>query len=452
MKATGRKTERARAAVFYLAALALPAALALASGDRGHRGDMACFRDWYLASRGDLPAMYRTPRRDVNYPVLGALQAVAPGRALEALDHRVPELPRFIALHKLFLAPWNSLLIALLAALGTALGTPRPRARAIALWALPWAWVGGLYFGQIDVVPAALQLAAAVCAARYLAAAPRGHRAVPWLAAALVCLQASLLAKQLALFAAPSLLALALAGTVRGWRAGHRGLAVGSALAVPASFCLLRAPDAWLRLPHGWHAHLAYVYLAAGPPHAAMMGNAPGLWSYLGWAPEASSLDPIALEVTPRSLGLALFLGVAVTASLASAVLARRRLRAGDVRGLVALALVHGGLVTLAAATLLAGAHERYLYPAWALLLPGLSAELPRRERAAWVVAGVYGLFVLSTVAWDAFALVFPLRSTQLVATLVLGLLGAVTVDLVRASLRPTRPPGTEPLSSAGTP
>ncbi len=435
--------------VWVVVAVALPLAVALASLHRGHHGDQAVFRSWYDVVKAAPSRMYVSSHHDVNYPVLGVAVAVAPGM--------VASEGAFGAALKLLLVPWNALLILAFAGTACALGLPRSRATAVLFYLLPATWVCAMYFGQIDGVVAALQLVCAWAGVRVLVAERTAVRGGHF-ALAVVALQASLLTKQLAAFAAPGLSALLLLGLLEWHRAGHRRAALVGLVAFAVSFVLLRVPDAFLTLPPGYHSHLALVFLGMGPAHSEMIGNAPGVFAFADLAPDASSLTPLVFGVTAQSLGHALFAAFGTIATVLFVRAVRAMLRRDEPgRALAKAALLYAGLCHFGVALLVAGAHERYLFNAFPLLALGLGGagvgvgvgagaggEGARRvsfarwvELGVWGVGAVYGLFVLSTIEWDAFAPVAFLRSTRLCAALSLALLCAATVELMlRGSAR----------------
>ncbi len=414
-------------AIWGFVALSLPLAVALASLHRGHHGDIAVFRSWYDAIKDTPSRMYMSPRHDVNYPVVGVAVAVAPGFVAPG--------DAFAAATKLLLVPWNALLILAFAGASRGLRLPWPRMTAALFYLVPSTWVCAMYFGQIDGVTTALQLACAWAGIEMLGKARTDLRgSVVCFIVAVLALQTSLLTKQLAAFALPGLVALVLLGLALWHKAGHRRAAYAGLAGLVLSFGLLRLPDAFLALPAGFHSHVALVFLGAGPAHSEMIGNAPGIFAFADLAPDASSLTLIAPELAPRltaqSLGHAVFGAFAI---LSTALFARAVLRTfgrGEPHALASTALLYAGLCHLGVAVLVAGAHERYLFNAFPLLALGIGA---RRwlQLACFFVAAVYGTFVLSTIEWDAFAAVALLRSTRLCAVLCLALLGAATIELM---------------------
>lgn len=404
-------TRRATAALILV--LAIGAHLTLL--DRGHHGDTAVFRDWWLATRSHPFMLYRTPA-DVNYPLLGALLSTAPGflgfGQSDASFHRG---------EKLLLLPWALLFALALQRAHRALGDER------ATWAwsvlLPAGWAGSLYFGQLDGACMALQAGAAWAGARALV-----RRELGALALGVLALQASVLVKQLALFAYPALFALFVLAALAS-AAPRRAL-----VATLLSPLLLALPDAFVALPRGLHFHLLYVLTDAGPPHGRMIGNGPGIWSFLDWPADTSSSDVFALGCSPRLVGttLALLFALGVAAFTWRAL--RARAAALD---RAALLIFSGGLLHLGLVALLAGSHERYCLTAFPLLALGASRLAPRLARWILVVASVCGLYVLSTIEFDGFAFFPPMRHPAFAASFVLPLLIALASRLV-ARYRPT--------------
>lgn len=397
--------------LFALAAVALHLALL----DRGHHGDTAVFRDWWLATHAN-PARLYTRASDVNYPFLGAWLALAPGAlgfAHSALEfHRV---------EKLLLLPWTVLFGVALYRAHRALGDTSDRWTLSLL--LPAGWAGSLYFGQLDGACSALQLCAAWAGIRALAT--QDTRA---LVAGLVALQLSVLVKQLALFAYPMLFLLFVAGALTS-RTPRRALT-----ATLLSPLLLFVPDLFVRLPDGRALHLFYVLFEAGPPHAQMIGNGPGVWSPLDWPADTPSSAAVALGLSPFVLGLALTLLYA----LGLAVLLVRAYRAArDPRDRAGWLVFAAGALHLGVVALLAGSHERYCLPAFPLLVLGASRIAPRLVPWILLCASVCGLYVVATIEFDAFAFFPPIRHPAFAAVFVLPLLVALAYPLV-ARYRPS--------------
>lgn len=399
------------ALLFAFAAVALHLALL----DRGHHGDTAVFRDWWLATHAH-PARLYTRSADVNYPLLGAWLALAPGAlgfAHSALEfHRV---------EKLLLLPWTVLLGVALHRAHRALGDTGGRWTLSLL--LPAGWAGSLYFGQLDAACSALQLCAAWAGIRALTT--RDTRA---LVAGLVALQLSVLVKQLALFAYPMLLLLFVAAAVAS-RTPRRALA-----ATLLSPLLLLVPDLFVQLPRGRTFHLLYVLLDAGPPHARMIGNGPGVWSFLDWPADTPSSDVVALGLSPFVLGLALTLAYALGLV---GLLVRAYRAAEDPRDRAAWLVFAAGALHLGVVVLLAGSHERYCLPAFPLLVLGASCIAPRLEPWILLCASICGLYVLATIEFETFAFFPPIRHPAFAAVFVLPLLVALAHLLV-ARYRPT--------------
>ena len=415
-------------ALWVAVAALLPLAFALGSLHRGHHGDQAIFRSWYDALRGAPSHMYVTARQDTEYPVLGVAVAVAPGFVAPA--------GAFGAAMKLLLVPWNALLILAFGGAARALRLPRPRATAVLFYLLPVTWVCAMYFGQIDGVVAALQLVVAWAGATVLEKA-HGERPVSAVhfVVGVLALQASLLTKQLAVLAAPGLIALLLLGLLGWHRAGHRRAAWIGLAGLVSSFAVLRLPDAFLTLPAGYHSHLALVFLGTGPSHSDMIGNAPGIFAFAHLAPDASSLDSRVLGMPAQSLGHRLFgvFAIVVTALFVRAVVRMLERREPQASLLARAALLYAGLCHLGVGLLIAGAHERHLFNAFPLLILGLGGASFARgvKLVAWVAGAVYGVFVLSTIEWDAFAPVAILRESRLSAALSLVLLGVGMIEMM---------------------
>lgn len=384
--------------------------------DRGHHGDTGVFRDWWLATRAD-PARLYTSAADVNYPLFGALFATLPG----ALGLAQSEL-LFHRAEKLLLLPWALLLALALHRAHRTLGD------LSATWAwsllLPAGWAGSFYFGQLDGACTALVLCAAWAGARALA-----RRELRPLVAGLLALQTSVLVKQLALFAYPALFALFVLAALAS-AAPRRALA-----ATLLSPLLLVAPDVFLRLPRGQLFHLLHVLTDAGPPHARMIGNGPGLWSFLDWPADTPSTDVFALGLTPQLAGAVLALAFALALAAATWCAVRRSAAALD---RAALLVFSGGFLHLGLVALLAGSHERYCLPAFPLLTLGASRVAPRLVPWILACASVCGLYVLATIEFDAFAFFPPLRHPAFAALFVLPLLVALARPLA-ARYRPPR-------------
>lgn len=426
-----RASARDRAGLL-LVCIAL-ATFAVLTRHRGHHGDVALFRVWFLSFVENPARVYLDHAADVNYGALGLLTSTLAGwfAGSSASD--------FHAAHKLLLAPWLFASAWVFLRLARRLGVTSPERTTCFFIALPCTWVGGLYFGQIDAVPLFFLLAAAEAGFVALASAGtvRGRMALAGLGLA-SCL--ALLTKPLALFSLPALALLSLAALTRTHhRAGARAASL-DALAFATSTLVLFVPDVFFAVPRGHLCHIWHVYRWAGPPHGEMVGNGAAIWAFLGWSPDAPSRDSFAHGLTPRGVGLALF-GLAVAWITAVFLRVARENAASDdaPRAITAGGLLHAGLTQLAMSLFLAGTHERYAFLAWAPLLLALAAR-PAVVRHAHLAMGVVaaaaafqGLFVLSTIEWHAFDPIVVFRSTRIAAVLTLVAFASVLVLLRRA-------------------
>lgn len=406
-------TKRARWIVPALGAIGV-IAFHLALLDRGHHGDTAVFRDWWLATHAS-PARLYTSGADVNYPALGAVLATLPG-ALGFADSAL----RFHCAEKLLLLPWMFLFALALRQTHRALGDDSAR-WAWSLW-LPAGWAGSLYFGQLDGVCTALQLCAAWAGTRALVS-----RDLRVLGAGLFALQASLLVKQLAVFAFPALFALLLLAALQSTMP-RRALA-----ATLLSPLLLLVPDLFVQLPRGHHLHFLYVFTDAGPPHARMIGNGPGLWSFFDWPADTSSTQVFAWGLAPRVVGLTLAL---VFVFGVGALCVRALRNTPNPLDRAAVLLFTAGFLHLGVVALVAGSHERYCLPAFPLLAVGAARLYPRLVPWILACASICGLYVLATIEFDAFAFFPPIRHPAAAAIFVLPLLVALALPLI-ARYRP---------------
>jgi hypothetical protein len=422
-------------AVVPLLCVAL-AALAVSTRHRGHHGDVALFRVWFLSFVANPRLVYLDHAADVNYGALGLLTSTLAGWFARA------SASDFHATHKLMLAPWLIASAWLFLRLARRLGVTRPERTTCLFVALPCTWVGGLYFGQIDAVPLFFLLAAAEAGFVALenAGSVRGRTALAGLGVA-SCL--ALLTKPLALFSLPALVLLSLTVLARTHRRAGARAAWLDASALAASGLVLFVPDLFFAVPRGHLCHVWHVYRWAGPPHGEMVGNGAAIWAFLGWSPDAPSRDSFAHGLTPRGVGLALF-GLAL--AWITAVFLRVALKnvASDdaPRAITAGGLLHAGMTQLAMSLFLAGTHERYAFLAWAPLLLALAARPAVVRHARLVTGGVavaaafQGLFVLSTIEWHAFDSIVVFRSTRIAAVLTLVAFGSV-LALLRSGRTP---------------
>ena len=367
-----------------LIAVALPCALWMVHHGLGHEGDIRFFYEWYLAFR-EGPAFY-VDGPGLNYPIVGVLLVCGPASLVEWLGGAVlgpgaldPGAYRVVLKATLVVA--EILFFFAAAGLASALGARRPRRLAVLLGLAPSTWAIGAWFGQIDVWGTVFLLASFTGLVRFRATGRGAH-----LALGLAALYAALLTKQLTWFAAPALLALA----VLGLRAhGAKARVIAAALSPACLFVV----DPFLVLPDHARSHLLYV-LAHGSAHGQLaVASGASVWSLfvVGGTPS----DAV------RFLGLSsLVWGILAwsTAELAFVLAVLRR-------GLVSRRLVlFAGFSHLAMATLLTGVHERYLGHAIPLVLLA-DLDGPRWRRAlGWAVAGLAGIFVLSTIHEEAFA------------------------------------------------
>lgn len=363
-------------ALFVALACTLPLALFAIHRDLGHAGDLSFFHEWYLAFRAS-DAFYRDGP-GLNYPIVGVLIVCGPARIAEVVLGPLP-LRTFVLVHKATLVLGEVALVLSAAWLARVLGSPRPRALALALYLLPSTWAGGAWFGQTDVLGTALLLASAAALVRYRRGGERR-----WIAVGALALVLALLAKQLTWFAAPGLALLALAGL----RAHRDRVAWAIAL---ASTLPMFAADPFLTLPDGHRSHL-WLVLSQGSSHGELaVASGASVWSL--FAPGGTPASDLrALGVSSFAWGWLLF---AVAMAIA---IARLREDASD-RAMVALA----GIGQLAMATLLTGVHERYLAHAVPLLFLAGEWHTPRSALGVGV-AVLGGAFVLSTLHPHAFS------------------------------------------------
>jgi hypothetical protein len=364
---------------FAAIAIALPVGLALFHRELGHAGDIAFFRDWYLAFR-ESSAFYRDGP-GLNYPIVGVLIVCAPARFAELFTGAPLDLASYTAVLKATLVAGEIASIFAASALARALDRSHPHAIAIALYALPSSWAGGAWFGQTDVWGTAFLLGAAAALVRF-----RRGGSVAAIAVGIGFFYAALLAKQLTFFAAPALALLAIFAL----RERRSRAAVALALSSPI---LLFAADPFLELPHGFRSHLFFVLFGGGSAHGELaVASGASLWSL--FAPGGTPADQLSpLGISSFVWGLVLF---AIANAMALAASWRAKWSDGS---LVFLA----GFGHLAMAVLLTGVHERYLAHA----IPLLFLACDRRSEYVFTfIAGVWsGLFVLSTIHERALAI-----------------------------------------------
>lgn len=409
-----RATGDLRRGVFLAAAVLAPIALACVHVGLGlgHGGDLAFFREWYLAFRAS-PATFYRDGPGINYPILGVLLVCAPARLAElsggggALG---PDAFRLVL--KATLVAGEIALVLSAAALARALGEARPRALALALYALPATWATGAWFGQTDVWGSATLVLAACGAVRY-----RAGGGARWLALGVAALHAAILLKPLTWFAVP---ALALAIGVALWerRAGWDAWAL-----VLLSPLLWVVPDVLVVLPDGHRSHLAWVVAQSSVHSRLAVTTGASVWSLVAAGDTPADAVRV-LGVSSAIVGWALWL--AAEAAIA-VILVRRRC---DDRALV----IAAGLGALAMATLLTGVHERYLVHAVPLLAIGVGLRAPRLAALGAVAASAWGMYVLSTLHYDAFVagpgVIFTRPQPIALLTIAWGV--AVAVELAR--------------------
>ncbi len=415
-----------------LLALAVPWLLLPLHLGRGHAGDLENHWRWVEQSQGSLRHAYvRAP--DLNYPALGVAALFAPAAFVSTKEGYRRAL-------KVELALAESALALGVVALARRRRLARPGALALAITASPATWAVGSWFGQLDALGAALLLGAAAFATRALAAATDERPGAPLpagaLAAGLALGAAALLSKQLTWFAWPGVTAISLAAAFVLARRRRIRQSRYVVAACAASLVLLALPDLLLAHPPGTHLSISLAW-TRGPHHADMLGNGANLWALLHRPATDSSHEPLVPGglLSPYVAGLVAFFVVQL---VAGAMGLRHLLARGldhfaseeGARSLLRAALLWAGLSSLAMGTLLAGAHERYLAHAFPLLALGVAGP---RVRAAVLAAGAfYGLFVLSTVEWDAMG-TLPLVTSRIATLAVaLGAGAAVLADEMR--------------------
>jgi hypothetical protein len=164
-----------------------------------------------------------------------------------------------------------------------------------------------------------------------------------------------------------------------------------------------------------------------------MIGNGPGVWSFLDWPADTPSSDVVALGLSPFILGFALTLAYALGLV---ALLVRAYRAAEDPRDRAAWLIFTAGALHLGVVALLAGSHERYSLPAFPLLVLGASRIAPRLIPWILLCASICGLYVLATIEFETFAFFAPIRHPAFAAVFVLPLLVALAHVLV-ARYRP---------------
>ena len=417
---------------FLLLALLVPWLLLPLHLGRGHAGDLDNHWRWAEQAAGSLRHAYvRAP--DLNYPPLGAAALLAPAAFAMTKEgyRRALKVELALAESALALGAFS---------LARRRRLPRPGALSLAITASPATWAVGSYFGQLDLLGAALLVGAAALAARALLGAtderPGARFPLGVLAGALALGAAALLEKQLCWFAWPGVTAISLASAfVLARRKRMRESACVLAATV-GSLGLLLLPDLLLSHPPGTHTLIALVW-SRGPHHADMLGNGPNLWGLLHRGATDSSHTPLVAGgwLSPYAAGLIAFF----TVQLLLGALGLRHLLARGLdhfaseEGAAALlraCVLWAGLSSLAMGTLLAGSHERYLAHAFPLL--ALAVEGPRVRAFVLAASAYYGLYVLSTVEWDVMRHwpLVPYRTPALALMLAVG--GVVLAREVR--------------------
>lgn len=355
-------------------ALLLPALGLLVHRHTGHLGDIEFFHEWYLAFRNGA-AFYRDGP-GLNYPILGVLVVCLPASLIDG--DAALELAEYTLTLKVTLAIAESLLIVSLAALLRRVDV-RPL-WALVIYACPSTWAPSAWFGQIDVWTSVALVLAFIGVLDY-----RRDRAAKSLIVALAGFWAAILLKQLSWFTLPAI-ALGLGVALRNAPRTHQIAAVLSSL-------VLFVCDPFLGLPAGWHSHVAWVWLGGGSSHADfIVAGGASLWSLIADV-NVSAHGWHLLGLSAYQWGLVLFALVQVP------LLHALRARWSDV------ALVrYAALCNLAMCVVLTGVHERYFVHGSIFLLVVAFSE-PRWLRVfSWIVCAWWGLFVLGSLHFDAFA------------------------------------------------
>ncbi|MBZ0115530.1 MAG: hypothetical protein K8H88_00950 [Sandaracinaceae bacterium] len=400
-----------RTGIFVAISIALPAILLALTHGLGHAGDMEFFHRWYLAfgeafrepAFGGLATFYRDGP-GVNYPIVGALVVCLPARIVEAFAGAPLDLATYRLVLKLTLAIGDVAFILALSRLARLLGAPQPRLLALAIYLVPASWAAGTFFGQIDSVGSVLLV---VATSELLAYRRQGSTLT--LSLALLATASALLCKQLAWFSLPALLALLGLGLFTHRRRAHLALALASPL-------VLFAADPFLALPEGFHSHLCFVISAASHHGDLVVATGASLWSLVA-RPGQDAHDARWLGLSAFAIGWLLFALIQAVALLRA-----RAARFSDQALVEWQSTLH-----LAMGVVLTGVHERYLAHAWPFALVLLFARRePSWARATLVLGATWwGLFVVASVAWDAFegSLSFLRMNTPLAALLLICLL-----------------------------
>lgn len=192
----------------------------------------------------------------------------------------------------------------------------------------------------------------------------------------------AILIKQLACFTLPAI-ALGLAPRLARAPRAHP---IGAALSVLVLF----VADPLLELPEGWSSHFAWVWLGGGSSHADfIVAGGASLWSLIADV-NASAHEWRCLGVSAYSWGLVLF--AAAQAPLLWGWAKNR----DPVR--------YAASCNLAMCVFLTGVHERYFVHGSVLLLVVAFGEPRWRRLITWFVCAWWGLYVLASLYYDAFA------------------------------------------------
>ncbi|MEZ5007305.1 MAG: hypothetical protein R2728_01640 [Chitinophagales bacterium] len=352
-----------------------------------HHYDVAAFIDW-AGKTEHFKNLYNTDCF-CNYPVVGLLTSAG---IVKLFNFNIQAFLYFLS----FIDLLNVLIIYWI--------LKQLNVNRAGLWAgiiglLPSTWAGGGFWGQIDNVGQLILLLILSFVIHY----NRSKKVKPrtfllYIAIVGVLFSLAFLTKQLLLFPLMPLSFLVLA-TILIYN-DFKLLPSLKYILICTFFTLLPIFlfDIWLSLPSEFHySHLERVFLTGSDHMNKISGNGFNIWILLDRDMWSSSEIPFLWNLTPKGVGLKLFLLVLIILTYFLLKINKNNWKNGFNTGLFISFVFYLAMINLSFNIFLSGTHERYLFHFYPYILIALLVLQKKISIAMCVIAsGVYGFFVLS--------------------------------------------------------
>ncbi|MEZ5002975.1 MAG: hypothetical protein R2730_08050 [Chitinophagales bacterium] len=355
-----------------------------------HHDDVNAFVDW-AGKTEHFRDLYST-NCFCNYPIIGLLSSAG---IVKLFDFNVPAFLYFLTMIDLL----NVLVIYwILKQLGV--GLPGLWAGVIGL--LPSTWAGGALWGQIDNVGQLFLLSIIAVIIRFNLSKKVTPKAfLLYLAVTGILLSLTFLTKQLLLFSLMPISFLVLA-TISVHNE-HKLIPTIKHIVFCTFFTLLPIFlfDWWLNVPPQYHfSHLERVFLTGSDHMNKISGNGFNIWILLDRDMWSSSEIPFLWKLTPKGVGLKLFLLVLILLTAFLGLHLKKQTKIEFHKKWLLAFIFYLAMINLSFNIFLSGTHERYLFHFYPYLLIVLLALKNKTYTFMAIIAsGVYGFFVLSILS-----------------------------------------------------